>query len=170
MIWTICPLPESALSRSVALNLNFAILNMFPYAPHLAFWLAHYGGMAFGVFRGKHGRWQGDGNRRPTPLSAQNQTRGYQWHADVRLPRLASSRSRRCTLRKSSSNRTRGEKVPEGMRRKLRSLARELGAGDIEVISTYGFTEAKMAWGECSFPHDQPSGGIIFTPISASWK
>jgi hypothetical protein len=32
------------------------------------------------------------------------------------------------------------------MRRKLRSLARELGAGDIDV-STYGFTEAKMAWG-----------------------
>src|SRR5256885_6082909 len=26
------------------------ILNMFPYAPHLAFWQTHFGGTAFGVF------------------------------------------------------------------------------------------------------------------------
>jgi len=29
---------------------DMRLLNMFPYAPHLAFWQTHYGGEAFGVF------------------------------------------------------------------------------------------------------------------------
>jgi phenylacetate-coenzyme A ligase PaaK-like adenylate-forming protein len=29
---------------------EWRLLNMFPYAPHLAFWQTHYGGEAFGVF------------------------------------------------------------------------------------------------------------------------
>ncbi len=47
-----------------------------------------------------------------------------------------------------------GEKAPLGMRRRLRALARELGAGPVDVLPTYGFTEAKMAWPQC--PCDQP--------------
>ncbi|MSU27953.1 MAG: phenylacetate--CoA ligase family protein, partial [Pedosphaera sp.] len=31
------------------------LLNMFPYAPHLAFWLAHYGSTEFGVFTASTG-------------------------------------------------------------------------------------------------------------------
>src|SRR6185436_11747481 len=42
---------------------------------------------------------------------------------------------------------------------KLRDLALELGARKVDVVATYGFTEAKLAWSECPFPHDQPSGG-----------
>src|SRR5690606_22991386 len=42
-----------------------------------------------------------------------------------------------------------GEKVPPGTRRKLRALCAELGAGKVDVMATYGFTEAKMAWPEC---------------------
>ncbi|MEM6967506.1 MAG: AMP-binding protein, partial [Bacteroidota bacterium] len=38
-----------------------------------------------------------------------------------------------------------GEKAPEGMRNKLRALAAELGAGRVNVLVTYGFTEAKQA-------------------------
>jgi phenylacetate-coenzyme A ligase PaaK-like adenylate-forming protein len=52
-----------------------------------------------------------------------------------------------------------GEKVSDGLRQKLRDLALELGARNVEVLATYGFTEAKLAWSECPFPHDQPSSG-----------
>ena len=38
-----------------------------------------------------------------------------------------------------------GEKVPDGMRLKLRNLALELGARELDVVTTYGFTEA-MPW------------------------
>ena len=149
---------------------EFRILNMFPYAPHLAFWLAHYGGMAFGVFVASTGGGKVMGTEgqlrflRKIKPEVINGMPTFVYHV---LHQAVEAGARCENLRRIVLG---GEKVPEGMRRKLRSLARELGAGDIDVISTYGFTEAKMAWGECPFPHDQPSGGIIFTPISASWR
>jgi phenylacetate-coenzyme A ligase PaaK-like adenylate-forming protein len=57
-----------------------------------------------------------------------------------------------------------GEKVSDGLRLKLRDLARELGAANVDVLATYGFTEAKQAWPECPFPHDQPSSGYHLYP------
>jgi len=57
-----------------------------------------------------------------------------------------------------------GEKVSDGLRPKLRDLASELGARKVDVLATYGFTEAKMAWAECPFPHDRPSGGYHLYP------
>jgi phenylacetate-coenzyme A ligase PaaK-like adenylate-forming protein len=57
-----------------------------------------------------------------------------------------------------------GEKAPTGMRRKLRALAAQLGAGHVDVLMTYGFTEAKMAWPECPYPEDKASGGFHLYP------
>ncbi len=52
-----------------------------------------------------------------------------------------------------------GEKMPDGLRLKLRDLTKELGAADVDILGVYGFTEAKTAWAECPFPHDAtPSG------------
>ena len=45
------------------------------------------------------------------------------------------------------------------MRRKLRLLAAGLGAGPVDVIATYAFTEAKMAWVECPAPPGGEPGG-----------
>ena len=57
-----------------------------------------------------------------------------------------------------------GEKAPSGMRRKLRALAAQLGAKQIDVIRTYGFTEAKLAWAECPFGEDAGSAGYHVHP------
>jgi phenylacetate-coenzyme A ligase PaaK-like adenylate-forming protein len=57
-----------------------------------------------------------------------------------------------------------GEKVPDGMRRKLVNLTHKLGASDVTVLATYGFTEAKMAWAECPFPHGETPGGYHLYP------
>jgi phenylacetate-coenzyme A ligase PaaK-like adenylate-forming protein len=57
-----------------------------------------------------------------------------------------------------------GEKVSDGLRQKLRDLACELGADHVDVLATYGFTEAKLAWAECPIPHDRASAGYHLYP------
>jgi phenylacetate-coenzyme A ligase PaaK-like adenylate-forming protein len=50
------------------------------------------------------------------------------------------------------------------MRHKLRMLAAQLGATHIDVLRTYGFTEAKLAWAECPFHEDAGSAGYHVHP------
>jgi len=57
-----------------------------------------------------------------------------------------------------------GEKAPSGMCRKLKALAAQMGANNVDVLMTYGFTEAKMAWPECPYPEDAASGGFHLYP------
>jgi len=58
-----------------------------------------------------------------------------------------------------------GEKVAPGTRRKLARLARELGADAVDVIATYGFTEAKMAWTECPCPRGEQTGYHLYPDL-----
>jgi len=57
-----------------------------------------------------------------------------------------------------------GEKNEPGVATEVRDLALEIGATNLDVVATYGFTEAKLAWPECPFPHDQPSSGYHLYP------
>src|SRR6185436_8505712 len=55
--------------------------------------------------------------------------------------------------------------VAPGTRRKLARLARELGAENVDVVATYGFTEAKMAWTECPCPRGEQSGYHLYPDL-----
>jgi phenylacetate-coenzyme A ligase PaaK-like adenylate-forming protein len=44
-------------------------------------------------------------------------------------------------------------------------LLQEMGAGNVAVCSTYGFTEARTAWGECPPPAGQWSGYHLFPDL-----
>jgi phenylacetate-coenzyme A ligase PaaK-like adenylate-forming protein len=57
-----------------------------------------------------------------------------------------------------------GDKVADGTRRKLAALCAELGSPDVQVVATYGFTEAKMAWSECPFPPGHALPGYHLFP------
>jgi phenylacetate-coenzyme A ligase PaaK-like adenylate-forming protein len=57
-----------------------------------------------------------------------------------------------------------GEKAPPGMRRRLLGLARELGATQVDVLQTYGFTEAKMAWPQCPANDSADPSGYHLNP------
>ncbi len=140
------------------------LLNMFPYAPHLAFWLAHYGSTAFGVFTASTGGGKVMGTEgqirflrkiRPDVLIGMPT---FVYHV---LHQAAEEGVRCENLRRIVLG---GEKVPDGMRLKLRNLALELGAREIDVVTTYGFTEAKMAFAECPVPVDEPSSGYHLYP------
>ena len=140
------------------------LLNTFPFAPHLAFWLAHYAGTAGGVLllSSGGGKVMGtEGNIR--------HLRKFKPDALIGIPTFlyhllhqAAEEGVHCeNLRRIVLG---GEKVCDGLRHKLRDLARELGARNVDVLATYGFTEAKLAWAECPFPHDQPASGYHLYP------
>ena len=144
---------------------DFRLLSTFPYAPHLAFWLTHYGGMEFNNFVLSSGGGKVLGTEGQLRFIRQLQP-----HVIIGMPtflyhvlRQAADEGVRCP------NLCRivlgGEKVAPGTRRKLARLARELGAEAIDVVATYGFTEAKMAWTECPCPRGQQSGYHLYPDL-----
>ncbi|MFT3991320.1 MAG: AMP-binding protein [Luteolibacter sp.] len=139
-------------------------INAFPFAPHLAFWQGHYASIGFDTFMLATGGGKSlgtDGNIRvisqidpdtiiamPTflyHLLQKATSEGMQWK---KVKRLVLG----------------GEKVPAGMRRKLRSLCAEMGAREVAIMSTYGFTEAKIAFTECMPPEGEPPSGFHIYP------
>jgi len=144
---------------------EFRLLNTFPYAPHLAFWLAHYGGMEFNnfVLSSGGGKVLGtDGQLRFI--------RQLQPHVLIGMPtflyhvlRQAVEEGVKCpALCRIVLG---GEKVAPGTRRRLARLARELGAESIDVVATYGFTEAKMAWTECPCADGEQTGYHLYPDL-----
>ncbi len=144
---------------------DFRLLNTFPYAPHLAFWLAHYGGMEFNNFVLSSGGGKVLGTDGQIRFMRQLQP-----HVIMGMPtflyhvlRQAAEEGLQCpNLRRIVLG---GEKVAPGTRRKLARLARELGAGVVDVVATYGFTEAKMAWTECPCPRGEQTGYHLYPDL-----
>lgn len=140
------------------------MLNVFPFAPHLAFWITHYAGTQFGVFMldTGGGKVMGtDGNIRMINKIKPDVIIGMPTFIYHVLHEAAQEGVQCPSLSKIVLG---GEKAPEGMRKKLRNLLAGLGAGKAHVLSTYGFTEAKMAWAECPYPDDAKSGGYHTSP------
>jgi phenylacetate-coenzyme A ligase PaaK-like adenylate-forming protein len=143
---------------------EYRLLNFLPYAPHLAFWQTHYGATEFGVFLMSTGGGKvmgTDGNLRMLRKIQPDVLIGmptFIYHVlteavqeGVRCPNL-----KRIVLG--------GEKVPDGMRRKLALLAADLEAPKIDVVSTYGFTESKCAWAECPCGAEESPTGYHLYP------
>lgn len=142
------------------------LLNMFPYAPHLAFWVTHYAATTFGLFclsTGGGKAMGSEGNLRLIDKIKPDVLIGmptfiYHVLQQAVEGNLCIKGLRRVVLG--------GEKVAEGMRKKLRHLAEKLGSPNVDVLATYGFTEAKMAWAECPHPFEQgPSGYHLYPDL-----
>lgn len=143
------------------------MLNMFPFAPHLAFWFAHYGGAEFGTFvlGTGGGKVLGtDGNLRLVRKIKPDVLIGMPTFLYHLMQGAVSEGIELPNLRKIVLG---GEKAPAGTRRKLRALAAQMGAPKIDVLRTYGFTEAKLAWTECPFDEDAGSAGYHIHPDMA---
>jgi phenylacetate-coenzyme A ligase PaaK-like adenylate-forming protein len=140
------------------------MVNMFPYAPHLAFWQTHYASEAFGVFMVSTGGGKvlgTEGNLRLIRKLAPDILIGmptFVYHI------LQEAVAHQVPCPKLKFLVLGGEKVPVGMRRKLTALAAQLGAANVRVVSIYGFTEGKMAWPECPAPAGAESAGFHIYP------
>src|SRR5689334_15361854 len=144
---------------------DFRLLNAFPYAPHLAFWLTHYGGMEFNNFVASSGGGKVLGTDGQLRLMRQIRP-----HVLIGMPTFlyhvmqqAVEEGIKCPdLRRIVLG---GEKVAPGTRCKLARLAGKLGAASIDIVATYGFTEAKMAWTECPCPAGEQSGYHLYPDL-----
>jgi len=147
-----------------AADREMKMLNMFPFAPHLAFWFTHYAGKEFGVFvlDSGGGKSMGtEGNLRLIKKIKPDVLIGmptFLYHVMTECVREG------IKLPNVKKLVVGGEKAPAGMRIKLRALAREMGAEKVDVMSTYGFTEAKLAWAECPYHEDAGSAGYHIHP------
>jgi phenylacetate-coenzyme A ligase PaaK-like adenylate-forming protein len=140
------------------------VLNTFPFAPHLAFWMAHYAGTEGGLLMLSSGGGKvlsTEGNLRLLRDFKPEKLLGMPTFIYHLLQQAVEEGARCESLRGIVLG---GEKVSEGLRSKLRELAHQLGARQVDVLAIYGFTEAKMAWAECPFPADGPSGGYHLCP------
>jgi len=150
-------------------------VNMFPYAPHLAFWQVVFAGLEFGmlILSTGGGKVMGtDGNILAIEKIKPEAIAGiptFVYH----VLRQAHAEGRRwpqvCRLILG------GEKSPPGIRRKMTGLLQEMGAGEIRICTTYGFTEARTAWGECTADsgyHLFPDMGIfeVIDPVTGEVK
>ncbi len=134
------------------------LLNAFPYAPHLAFWLAVLGGLAADVFvlSTGGGKTMGtEGNIRAL-LKIKPQfligVPSFVYHIlkTARAEKQDMSFLNRIILGASP--------VPTGFKLKIAELLKEMGATDVRVFGTYGFTEARCAWAECPTDINVSSG------------
>jgi phenylacetate-CoA ligase len=139
-------------------------INAFPFAPHLAFWLAHYAGIGFNTFNLSTGGGKTMGTAGNIKLIAKIQPDAiiamptFFYHL---LQQAMETGGRWTNLKRVVLG---GEKLPAGMRRKLRAMCAEVGSPGVTIISTYGFTEAKTAWSECAPPADAGPTGFHLYP------
>ncbi len=139
------------------------MINMFPFAPHLAFWCMHLAGIETNTFAlstgggkcmGTEGNIRVIQKLKPQVLVAMPT---FIYHV---LQQALEEKVRFEGVRLIVLG---GEKVPDGTRRKLSSMCAELGSPGVKVMATYGFTEAKLAWTECLFtPGETPTGYHLY--------
>lgn len=139
-------------------------VNLFPFAPHLAFWQTHYAGLGRGAFclSTGGGKVMGtDGNVALIERTKPEVIIGMPTFIYHVMTQAVEQDKHWPQIKKIVLG---GEKVPPGLRRKFRALCAELGAGKVEVLACYGFTEGKMAWMECPPPLGEETTGYHVSP------
>lgn len=140
------------------------VINAFPFAPHLAFWQTFFAGEKMNVanFHSGGGKIVGTKNLmdafeylRPTVAVF---IPGYCYY----FLREAVKQGRDF----SSVNKIffGGERVPPGLKEKIKELFSQLGADNVMVLATYGMTEAKVAWPECP-SHEEYHGYHLYPDL-----
>ncbi len=134
------------------------IVNLFPFAPHLAFWQASFAGLETGRFVLSTGGGKVMGTSGNIRLVERIQpqaligTPGFLYH----LLRQAREEGKRFS--KVERVILGAEKVPPGLKKKIAEVLAEMGSDRAVVSGTYGFTEARMAFSECPTGHEHSSG------------
>ncbi len=138
------------------------VANVFPYAPHLAFWQVFFAGQATGMMALSTGGGKVMGSsgdlRAITRLKAEVLigVPGYVYHL---LRKAAAERLDLSPLRIVVLG---AERVAPGLKQKLAQLLAECGAHGVSIVGTYGFTEARMAFVECPAPDNASTGYHLY--------
>ena len=150
----------------MGLHSEFRVANLFPYAPHLAFWQVVCAGFASGMMTLSTGGGRVMGSA--GDLRAITRARaealigvpGYIYHLLRRgVAELQDLSSVKCVVLGA-------ERVPAGMKDKVRQLLAQMGAHEVQVFGTYGFTEARMAFAECPAKDGSSSGYHVYPDLA----
>src|SRR3989338_573554 len=133
-------------------------VNLFPYAPHLAFWQTVFAGLTHdnfvlstggGKVMGTQGNIEAIKKVNPDVLIG---VPSYLYHV------ARSAKEMKLHLDSVQKVILGAVAVPVGFKEKLAGLLKSMGAKHVRIMGTYGFTEAKCAWGECPTPIKLSSG------------
>ena len=124
-------------------------VNAFPYAPHLAFWQTFYAVKSANLLSLHTGGGKILGTERII-----KSIEGMKATCLVGMPGYLYHLIRTAKEHKRNFNNLNlvifgGERVPLGLREKIKDYISSMGAKDVRVLSTYAFTEGKCAWVEC---------------------
>lgn len=124
-------------------------INCFPFAPHLAFWLGFHGTTYSKVMalQTGGGKMMGTG-KIINVMDKMNATifiaiPGYAYHL---IRQAANEGADLSSLKHLVFG---GERVSPALRKKVKSLLKECGAENVNILATYALTEAKTAWVQC---------------------
>ncbi len=138
------------------------LVNLFPFAPHLAFWQVVFGGLSTGVlgFNTGGGKVMGtEGNIAALEKISPSVILGvpsYVYHV-IRM-----AKEKGCRLDCIKKVVLGAAKVTEAFKVKLAGMLESMGAKGVCVFGTYGFTEARSAWAECPTTNDTSSGYHLY--------
>ncbi len=125
------------------------VVNAFPYAPHLAFWQTFYASKAVNLLSLNTGGGKIMGTEKiiksiksmkATILAGMP---GYLYHL------IRTAKEKKADFSNLSLVIFGGERVPAGLREKIRKDLALIGSKNARILSTYAFTEGKSAWVEC---------------------
>ncbi len=131
------------------MNPDERIVNLFPFAPHLAFWQVFFGGLASNVFAlgTGGGKVMGTEGNLAAVLKIQPSlilgVPSYIYH----LVRTAQERKLNLGFIKQVV--LGAAKVTVPFKERLAGLLESMGSKQVSVLGTYGFTESRTAWAEC---------------------
>lgn len=139
-------------------------LNVFPFAPHLAFWQAfavgqanatlilHTGG---GKVFGTAGNVMAMQRMQPDVLIG---VPGYVYHM------LRAAQSGGIRLEKLTRVCLGGERAPLPLKARIGELCEQMGRSNVRVQSVWGFTESRQCWSECTPPNHTTTYGFHTYP------
>jgi len=138
------------------------IMNLFPFAPHLAFWQTFFGAIEADVFSLSTGGGKVMGTEgnltallRIKP-SAMLGVPSYIYH----LVRYAQEKGHDLSFLKKIV--LGAARVTSAYKQKLSDMLSAQGARDVYIFGTYGFTEARTAWAECPTENSLSSGYHLY--------
>jgi len=135
--------------ETIGASRDEVVINAFPFAPHLAFWLGYHAVTKIGLLSLHSGGGKILGTEKIINALEQLKatmlltTPGYGYH----LLREAVRQHRQYPNLKFII--FGGERVSPGLRKKVKEILKQLGADAPQVLSTYGLTEGKTAWVQC---------------------
>lgn len=144
------------------IDLSERIVNLFPFAPHLAFWQVAFGGLASytlalstggGKVLGTEGNIAAILRLKPVCILG---VPSYIYHV------LREAKEKGCQMDFIQRVILGASRVTPAFKEKCAQLLGAMGAKNVAILGTYGFTESRCAWAECPTTFDISAGYHLY--------